>query len=262
MGELHLNNWIHFMQVANALHVGPATSIPYVFRGQSDAGWELEPSLLRVLKKKNLSSEQALLIEKNALEEFQSQAHLHISPNVLSSTTDTLSWWTLMQHHGAPTRLLDWSQSIYAAAYFAVIDNPEKDGAVWLVHVSSVIEKMKSTFQNYSMPITKAETRTKFLGANSPDELYIFGRKRKSERMVAQQGIFSICRNINSSHSDVLSKVFPSQEGKEVYRKLVIPFDQKNEYLTKLRSMNVTASSLFPGLDGVGKSICEFIQLS
>ena len=242
--------------------VGPATSISYVFRGQSDASWELEPSLLREFKKKNLTSEQALLIEKNALEEFQSQAHLHISPNELLSTTDTVSWWTLMQHHGAPTRLLEWSQSIFAAAYFAVTDSPEEDGAVWLVHVNSVIEKMRGIYQHYSMPTTEAEIQTKFLGAESPAELHIFRRKRKSERMVAQQGLFSICRNINSSHSDALSEVFPSRESEEVYRKLIIPYSQKNEYLTRLRSMNVTASSLYPGLDGVGKSIREFIQLS
>jgi len=47
-----------------------------------------------------------------------------------------------MQHHGAPTRLLDWSTSIYVAAYFAVIEQPNADGVIWIVHLDTVRNRM------------------------------------------------------------------------------------------------------------------------
>ena len=196
------------MQIVNALDVGLATSISYAFRGQSDSQWQLEPSLLRHLKNRNLSEEESLQIEKNALDDFRSQAHLYLSPTEQSATVDTVSWWTVMQHHGAPTRLLDWSLSIYVAAYFAVTDNLDKDGAIWLVHIHSVNEKMKELFKNTSIPKTEAEIQEKLLKPDAPNEIQFFSRMRKSERMVAQQGLFSVCRNINKSHSYILNEIF------------------------------------------------------
>lgn len=57
----------------------------------------------------------------------------------------TLSWLCLMQHYGLPTRLLDWTESILAALYFAACDGPGEDGAVYAILANRLDELGKIT---------------------------------------------------------------------------------------------------------------------
>ena len=121
--EINIKDWSEFLNISHQLDVAKIGSISYAFRGHSKKEWLLAPTLLRHCDHQNKSIEEVLEIESLALAEFQSQAHLHLEPNILNRTTDTISWWTLMQHYGAPTRLLDWTKSIFVAAYFAVAES-------------------------------------------------------------------------------------------------------------------------------------------
>lgn len=104
----------------------------YWFRGQSNSSWQLRPSLYRITQNLNLSDQQAIELETAALAEFRSKAHLFVDSSLLDKVTTLPCWWALMQHHGAPTRLLDWSTSPYVAAYFAAQqDGSGEPGAVW-----------------------------------------------------------------------------------------------------------------------------------
>src|SRR5207302_2041956 len=52
----------------------------------------------------------------------------------LPSTADRLGWWEVMQHHGAPTRLLDWTRSPFVAVWFALSSNAGGgDAALWVI---------------------------------------------------------------------------------------------------------------------------------
>ncbi len=262
MESLILNNWRQFLDLVDLLDTGDATYIPYAYRGQSDASWGLEPSLLRLFKNKGLSNKVALEIESRALSEFKSQAHLHLSANELSVTPDTISWWTVMQHHGAPTRLLDWSSSVYVAAYFAVTDNLEKDGAIWLAHQPSAKSLVEGKFRASSMPKNEAEIQTEYLSENTSGKLLFCARNRKSSRMAVQQGMFSISPNILGDHGEILDEIFSERTDHVLYKKLIIPAHQKAIFLSKLRAMTVSANSLYPGIDGLGKSVKEFVMVA
>src|SRR5689334_4278755 len=110
-----IDGWTRFHHlVANLLSLGTPFEIPYIFRGQANTAWPLVPSLVRALGDGTRPA-TALWIEDLLRQEFMSQAHLHIPPGVFTHTLADADWWQLMQHHGAPTRLLDWTQSPYVA---------------------------------------------------------------------------------------------------------------------------------------------------
>lgn len=262
MNEIRIENWLQFTKIADHLDIGDVSKIMYAFRGHSDANWMLKPTLLRHIGEEGIAEDTALELEAKALNEFKSHAHLHLAPNEFSLTKDTISWWTVMQHHGAPTRLLDWTRSIYTAAYFAVTDHLNKDGAIWVVHANSVHAKMREHYGDDTFPKTQKEIQKIFLEAGAPPLLLFTERLSKSERMITQQGFFSVCRNVLGDHGQIIERLFLKQSSKELFRKLIIPQGLKRAFLKKLRSMNVTASSLFPGLDGLVRAVQEFVQLS
>lgn len=262
MCEIQVESWQKFVKVADHLDVGSVESGAYTYRGQSDTNWTLRPSLLRYLFPVGCSAERALKIESIALKEFLAQAHNHISDSTYRTTTDTLSWFTLMQYHGAPTRLLDWTASIYVAAYFAAIENWEKDGAVWLLHTHEMRKQLAKRHQPVTIPKSENQIKTAFLTPDAPHDLELMGRLNKSDRMIAQQGLFSISRSVLGDHGQILADLFDSEQEKIYFRKLVVPAKLKPEFIRKLRAMNITASSLFPGLDGLSRSIAELVKVA
>jgi hypothetical protein len=94
----------------------------------------------------------------------------------------------------------------------------------------------------------------------APNHLTIFIRHENSDRMIAQQGMFVVCRSPLADHAPIIEEALaPLQRGARV--KLIIPTGLKLEFLHRLRYMNITADSLFPGIDGIGRSVAEFYRL-
>jgi len=257
-----IKNWGDFIDIADKLlDVGPPTKTHYLFRGQSDASWNLTPSFHRDAKPSKLSAKQLLEIEKAALTEFRAQAHHFLSPNILNATTDVLAWWTIMQHHGAPTRLLDWTTSAYVAAYNACTQNLDKAGAIWVLHAYSLEQEMKTRYGFTGLPDSDNQIAEFFLEEDAPPVIVTFERLNKTDRMVAQQGVFSVCRSVSAVQHEILDAVLSEKSDITRFIKLLVPAEMKAAFLRRLRAMNVTASSLFPGIDGLGRSINELIKL-
>jgi FRG domain-containing protein len=92
------------------------------FRGQSDASWGLVPKIWR--KEYSDADEAEMRLE------FESVGH---PLTQAGSVRDKWYWYFLMQHYGAPTRILDWTTNPLAALYFVVRDPVEVESAVWII---------------------------------------------------------------------------------------------------------------------------------
>jgi len=243
IGYVHENKWVGLWSEA------------FLFRGVSDSGYGLEPSILRILQKQNLIEEEGLALEKEGTDFFQHEAHLHFNEGLFAGPADPLSWWALMQHYGAPTRLLDWTRSVFAAAYFAVKDVGQRkrtpDGAIYVLPLGDEQHKL------WQLPVSK-NGQVFFPLREAEPGLFTYLR-RPFGRMSTQQGHFTLSSGILVDHRTLIDN--QAGEHSKQCTKLIIPAGQKNAFLGYLRGLNVTAASLFPDKDGYGRSIEEWFRL-
>jgi hypothetical protein len=248
-------------EVADMVPTSAPSDVAFWFRGQSNAAWHLEPSFLRSFRHLGESTAAALRLEEDALKAFRSQAHLFVQPFLLEKVKTTACWWALMQHHRAPTRLLDWTVSPYVAAYFAAERGEiEADGAVWCFcsHLLRArFEQVHGTIPDAEEPGAPEWYKDKLTALrDQPVVMPLTFNFASSERMVAQQGRFTMSFRVHGHQDCIVESV-----GRERARKIMIPHRSKREFLLRLREMNITGASLFPGVDGLGRSIGELISL-
>jgi hypothetical protein len=166
-----------------------------------------------------------------------------------------------MQHHGAPTRLLDWSLSPYIALYFAVERDWDCDGVVWGFAINELRRRMSEEHGAHN-----ATTDPKLSGwfdtPAAPVHVSVVSSEHYSERMSRQQGLFTVCTQILADHADAIGRWLPGEEGRAHSFKLIIPKAAKPDFLRRLRRLNLTALALFPGPDGLGRSLSELVRLA
>jgi hypothetical protein len=239
-----------------------------LFRGQSRTEWNLLPSLARELMTLSRGKPdwyQTARLERELSNNFRKHAHGELAPKLLSVHDFMMDWWPLMRHYGAPTRVLDWSLSPYVALYFAVERDWDLDGALWWFRASASDNYMGGTYGDEYTQAAKAifedHDADVFWPLVPPNILFHFDLKHSMERIGNQQGIFTVCLNALADHAEALAGLTSYGDGPHL-EKLVIPKEQKPDLLRQLHLMNVTGKSMFPGLDGLGRSLTEITRLS
>lgn len=239
-----------------SVHTDPATA-PYLFRGQADETWGLASSLGRLLPA-GITASEARAAEDRLIADFQRQAHLHIPKDREPKEDDFRGWLSLMQHHGAPTRLIDWSESIFVATYFAVQALWDQDAALYVIHAATLLD---ATMEVVAPESDVDET---LMNPAAPQGVFPFFPDRPSARMLAQRGHFTISLHITTPQEDAIVAACRAKAMAGdgfVYQKYIIPADLKPTFLRQLRAMNVSAASLFPGIDGLGKGVEELARI-
>jgi len=232
------------------------SSLPYrewVFRGHSDARWELKTSLYRLFEdadriielhkgsgRKFAKDEH----EKLLIARFKSNAHLYL--RALPKEDQDLEWLAIMQHFGAPTRLLDATLSPLIASYFA-IETGHRDCCVFAFNQSNLRDVDSVVFEKEKLKDVLFENRTQrdsFIVAHLP--------VMSNERLEAQQGLFLIPSTNYMTFEQLLEYY---DLGGRACKKFLVPARLRYEGVERLRRMNITTSSLFPGLDGFCRSL-------
>src|SRR6202034_1120518 len=118
-----LESWEAFLKII--------TDSPYsnwAFRGHRKEQWPLASALSRYFRSFRLDRRSWPQQEDRILRVFKRKAHQFLAQP--PATDDDFQWLALMQHHGAPTRLLDFTWSPYVAAFFS-LERATADAAIW-----------------------------------------------------------------------------------------------------------------------------------
>src|SRR5262245_11313578 len=230
----------------------------WAFRGQSSAEWAVESALSRRLRTYGVHPPAWPIQERRILSLFKRKAHLFLDH--IPADTDYFQWLGLMQHHGAPTRLIDFTWSPTVAAFFALESaTPHEQCAVWAVAVPRLWmasyrfgdAELKAealslrTPENYEKHYLS--NRVPFVSADDP---FIM-----NQRIIAQSGTFVVPGVLDQSVEQILSEVGGAQPA-EWIRKFILPVDfVRPTAMAALYRMNVSNATLFPGLDGTARSL-------
>jgi len=158
--------------------------------------------------------------------------------------TDFGSLLSLAQHHGFPTPLLDWSKSPYIAAFFALESRPavNVDGDNPRIYVFDAIAWQRDTIQVAHLADPRPViTLREFVASNNP-------------RHLPQQSVHAYT---NIEDMEEWIRLVEKENGKRYLTVIDIPRSERKLAMRDLAYMGVTAATLFPGLDGVCRSLKE-----
>jgi FRG domain-containing protein len=227
---------------------------PYVFRGLP-----AEYPLLTSLDRLNHDPNTVGKIERALFRSFRKYAYSEVAPG-----TSEWKWLAIAQHHGLPTRLLDWTFSPFVALHFATNDlsNMDSDGVVWCVNFVEAQDWLPTELQGL---LRKEQTKafsveileSKFPRIQDVEKLkgrreqfaFFFEPPALDLRIVNQNGLFSFMNSPLQRIDTWLQSA--AADSPNLSKKIVIPAKLKWEVRDKLDSSNITERVLFPGLDGL-----------
>jgi FRG domain len=207
----------------------------WFFRGHRCPEWKLETSLERASRRLGVDQ---IKYEKVICGEFKRHVHSYL-PRV-PENLDTIEWLSLMQHYGAPTRLLDFTQSFWIALFFA-IEEAEKDCAIVALNPSSLAANIPGRDYN------------KVVRENIDSEMHTDNFLRQTvpfytnERLAIQKGIFVYSLNLRRSFHDLMI------ENQKELIMLTVSMSLFSEIRYKLNDFNCNSRVLFPGIDGYSR---------
>jgi len=238
----------------------------WVFRGQP-ADSKLQTTLERECEKSGIPLTKADHIERMTIRQFR---RVYDREDRLDVLNDTLYCLSLLRHHGAPTRLLDFTYSQYVALYFGLKDAYDSTKirtqtvgfALWCIDAKDMNSKAEQRYSNDSSFLSAFKARAhiskrkdkpfqKLYLSNKYDLVVSENPVRIHNRLHLQQGVHLCPGNVRKPFMENLRCLYGSGSTKSV-RKLVCTLkmsDLEKAFQETMR-MNITEESLFPGLDG------------
>lgn len=245
MREVQVRSWSQFNDYI-------ASRDGWAFRGQADAGWPLLSALPRRLLQNKVPREQWRQREERAIRIFRRKAHVYLPDK--SALDDDLRCLAMMQHHGAPTRLLDFTKSPFVAAFFA-LEQARGRAAVYALNTP----RIWAAGPDFDASLTRDAIDPRIPGnferyfAVNKLPVVWFGEPREMDRrLVAQSGLLVIPGVLDQPLDALLDEY--AHEQVLVERVLIEP-QARAEAMHELYRMNITHATLFPDLEGLARSI-------
>ena len=212
MATIKLESFQHLHSVIEKRY---SSKGPTIYRGVTDVKHKLIPKVGR-------NPKYTLRLEKDLLWNFQ----VHGLPFLVREPKDNWEWLALAQHHGLPTRLLDWTYNPLVAAFFAVDDPSETASVIYAMPAPMIVD-------------TRKERNPFVTGAG----VGILSTNHITPRIAAQSGIFTVHWRPTE----------PVTRG--TLDKLIIPNSLRSKFESILCHYGIHRGTLFPDLDGQARFI-------
>ncbi len=231
---------------------------PFAFRGHARLNHDLSNSLIR------LSAGQIDLskLELSLVRNFRKYAHAQ----TVAPVDSIWHWLALGQHHGLPTRLLDWTYSPFVALHFAT-EHPREfdaDGVVWCVNFVEANRmlpaKLKTILQEEHSDTFTVEMLGGFPTFRAFDALgrepfVIFIEPPSLDaRIIAQAAVFTLCTDTSCSFDAFLE----AHGIATALTRFVIPESEAARFRDQLDLVGIDERRVFPDLDGVAEGLRRY----
>jgi len=219
----------------------PPTKGRFLFRGQGNASWSLQTSFDRAFREYPAAKRKK--IEKTLMDSFQewleSDSFLH------DAADNEIVLRAIAQHYGLPTRLLDWSDSPYVAAFFAF------NG-----HFREVLSN--SATGDY-VAVYALDSSNRSVWDYETGVGIVHPSSWKNPRAKRQFGWFTLARTPYTTLEEHIAH-FPGEES--ALQKIVLPVGLAREAIAHLDIMGISYETVFPDLEGAAKSALSRVLLS
>ncbi|MBE3070219.1 MAG: FRG domain-containing protein, partial [Planctomycetes bacterium] len=224
---------------------------PIWFRGHTDPKWKLVPAIFRndILPKDAHSKRSP---EKWMLMEFIWQAMQRTTDHPMHNRR--ASWMALARHRGLPTRLLDWSESILAAAWFATeptVGKKRKDSIVWALNPALMNRVLNGGGPLFVLDDRHPLVKAAYEAGEYSRQAWAVKGDQVDKRMMMQQAGFTI----HGSPKDLadLCKEAPARFA----MKFIIPAGAREQLNRTLVTMGVRRSMIYPDLANLSKDLSD-----
>ncbi len=215
-----------------------------VFRGLARSSYSNRSSLARL-------GDGYEVLERHLIRNFRKYAHRERpGPTVWD-------WLSLAQHHGLPTRLLDWTFSPFVAAHFATATHARDEAVVWALDCAAAHELLPDGLRTaldqegatvFTTELLAAHASSlddlDGLGGEDPFVLF-FEPPSLDDRIVNQSAVLSTMSSPAASMDCWL------RENPDLWHAWLISPEAKAEIRERLDQGNITERVLIPGLDGL-----------
>ncbi|MCI5147257.1 MAG: FRG domain-containing protein, partial [Candidatus Electrothrix sp. AR3] len=212
--------------------------------------WDIESLVVRDANRLSIDVEE---FERKAILKFKQRGR------GLASRTEKpkglLEWLSLMQHHGGPTRLIDFTYSFWVALFFAT-EFTTGDCAIYLLNTKKIVANNDIRDHDFFLSCLLALDKDHIWVKKDKTSIQMCIPNNLNKRISIQQGLFVYQTKIHDSFAESCN----ASASKSELKKLIIKESIVNDIKLQLSKTNCISSTLFPGIDGYARSMRNLVS--